>query len=100
RLRPVARRSFWKIRARLGQEGLTILLTTPYLDEAERCTRVALIDHGRILASDAQDALRARAAATVVELIPGDLRRAIAALRSRPEVSDVQTFGERLHVTL
>ena len=43
---PVSRRDFWKLLARLQREGLTLLLTTPYLDEAERCTRVALIDHG------------------------------------------------------
>ena len=56
---PVSRRDFWRLLARLKGEGLTILLTTPYLDEAERCTRVALIDHGRVLTVDAPDALRA-----------------------------------------
>src|SRR6185436_7226502 len=46
---PVSRRDFWRILSRLLRSGLTILLTTPYLDEAERCARVALMDHGRIL---------------------------------------------------
>ena len=55
---PVSRRDFWRLLARLQREGLTILLTTPYLDEAERCTRVALMDHGRLL-----DRRRARRAA-------------------------------------
>ena len=49
---PVSRRDFWKLLARLQREGLTLLLTTPYLDEAERCTRVALIDRGRVLTVD------------------------------------------------
>ena len=56
---PVSRRDFWKLLARLQREGLTLLLTTPYLDEAERCTRVALVDHGRLLTVEAPDALRA-----------------------------------------
>ena len=55
---PVSRRDFWRILARLQREGLTLLLTTPYLDEAERCQRVALMDHGRILDVDTPDALR------------------------------------------
>ena len=59
---PVSRRDFWRLLARLQREGLTILLTTPYLDEAERCTRVALVDHGQLLTVDAPDALRAACA--------------------------------------
>ena len=56
---PVSRRDFWKLLARLQRDGLTIVMTTPYLDEAERCQRVALMDRGRLLALDAPDALRA-----------------------------------------
>jgi len=54
---PVSRREFWKILGTLQREGLTTLLTTPYLDEAERCQRVALIDRGRLLALDTPEAL-------------------------------------------
>jgi ABC-2 type transport system ATP-binding protein len=97
---PVSRRDFWKILARLQREGLTLLLTTPYLDEAERCQRVALMDHGRILDVNTPDALRAEARGVVIELIARPKRRAVELLQKLADVSDVQAFGERLHVTL
>ena len=97
---PVSRRDFWKILVRLRQEGLTLLLTTPYLDEAERCERVALMDHGRLLAVDTPEALRGAARGLTLELIAHPRRRAAEILRERDDVADVQTFGERLHVTL
>jgi ABC-2 type transport system ATP-binding protein len=97
---PVSRRDFWKILARLQREGLTLLLTTPYLDEAERCQRVALIDHGRLLTVDAPDALRAEARGVVLEIIAHPKRRAVELLQQQGEATDVQAFGERLHVTL
>jgi len=97
---PVSRRDFWRILARLQREGLTILVTTPYLDEAERCRRVALMDRGRLLMMDAPDVLRRSAAGALVELIARPKRAALDWLQARPETSDVQVFGERLHVTL
>ena len=97
---PVSRRDFWRILSRLLQSGLTILLTTPYLDEAERCTRVALMDHGRLLVTDAPDHLRSRWHGALVEVIATPKRRAREVLARDPAVGDVQVFGERLHVTL
>jgi len=97
---PVSRRDFWRLLARLQREGLTILLTTPYLDEAERCTRVALIDHGRLLSVDAPDALREAEAGVLVELVAEPRRRAVELLRRIPGVAEVEVFGERLHATL
>ena len=97
---PVSRRDFWKLLSRLQREGLTILLTTPYLDEAERCTRVALIDEGRLLTVDAPDALRASEAGVLIEVVAEPRRRAEEVLRAAPGVGDVQVFGERLHATL
>ena len=97
---PVSRRDFWRILARLQRQGLTILLTTPYLDEAERCQRVALMDAGRILTVSTPDRLRAEAAGALVELIARPKQAATLILRGRPEVADVESFGERLHVTL
>ena len=97
---PVSRRDFWRILARLQKDGLTILLTTPYLDEAERCQRVALIDGGRLLKVDRPDAIRGAARGTIVEIIARPRRAAIDRLRSLPGVSSVESFGERLHVTL
>jgi ABC-2 type transport system ATP-binding protein len=97
---PVSRRDFWRILARLQREGLTILLTTPYLDEAERCQRVALMDHGRILTVSTPDALRHESGQGLLEVIARPKRQAVEWLRARPEVLEVESFGERLHVAL
>ena len=97
---PVSRRDFWRLLARLQRDGLTILLTTPYLDEAERCTRVALVDHGRVLTLDTPDALRAAEPGVLVELVAEPRRVAVAALRAVSGVTEVEVFGERLHAAL
>jgi drug efflux transport system ATP-binding protein len=97
---PVSRRDFWKLLARLQREGLTLLLTTPYLDEAERCTRVALVDHGRLLVVDAPDALRAAEKGVMVEVVAEPRRTALSLLRETEGVADVEVFGDRLHASL
>jgi ABC-2 type transport system ATP-binding protein len=97
---PVSRRDFWKLLARLQREGLTLLLTTPYLDEAERCTRVALVDHGRILVVEAPDALRAAEKGVMVEVVAEPRRKALAVLRETEGVVEVEAFGERVHASL
>jgi ABC-2 type transport system ATP-binding protein len=96
---PVSRRDFWRLLARLQRDGLTILLTTPYLDEAERCSRVALMDHGRLLVVSAPDALRASAGAAV-EVLARPYREAAEWLRGQPGITDVEAFGQRLHASL
>jgi len=96
---PVSRRDFWRLLARLQRDGLTILLTTPYLDEAERCSRVALMDRGRLLVIAPPDELRA-SAGTAVEVLAQPYRRAGEWLRRQPEVADVEAFGQRLHASL
>jgi ABC-2 type transport system ATP-binding protein len=100
---PVSRRDFWRILNRLQRDGLTILLTTPYLDEAERCQQVALMDRGRLLSDSSPDALRAtglQARQALIELTVTPRRQAEELLAGRPNVAEVEAFGERLHVTL
>ncbi len=97
---PVSRRDFWKLLARLQREGLTIIMTTPYLDEAERCQRVALMDHGRLLALDTPDELRRQRQGSMLEVMASPRPAAIALLKKIVEITDIQTFGERLHITL
>jgi ABC-2 type transport system ATP-binding protein len=97
---PVSRRDFWRILSGLLRDGLTILVTTPYLDEAERCAHVALMDRGRILTSDAPDRLRAMASGAMIEVLATPKARARAALATFPGVGGVEVFGERLHVAL
>jgi drug efflux transport system ATP-binding protein len=97
---PVSRRDFWKILTRLQAEGLSILMTTPYLEEAERCHRVGLMARGKMLAIDTPLGLRTGSGGAIVELLATPRRRAAELVAARPGVSDVQTFGERLHATL
>ena len=97
---PVSRRDFWRILSRLLRTGLTILLTTPYLDEAERCARVALMDGGRILVTDAPLRLRDGWQGAMLELLASPKARARELLEATAGVGDIQVFGERLHVAL
>jgi len=97
---PVSRRDFWRILSRLQRDGLTLLLTTPYLDEAERCQRVALMDHGHILSMSTPDDLRASSGGAIIEVLATPRRRAVEILGEQPDVAEVESFGERLHLTL
>ena len=97
---PVSRRDFWRILARLRRDGMTLLLTTPYLDEAERCSRVALMSAGKILTIDEPERLRRAETRGMVELLAEPRRRAAEILRGRADVREVETFGQRLHVSL
>jgi ABC-2 type transport system ATP-binding protein len=95
---PVSRREFWKLLSEFLSQGITIVMATPYLDEAERCTRVALLHEGRLLALDRPDALRATLPGALFEVLVSDHRRAPAVLKQIPGVTSVQMFGERAHV--
>jgi ABC-2 type transport system ATP-binding protein len=96
---PVSRREFWKLLSEFLANGITILMSTPYLDEAERCARVALVHEGRVLAADEPARLRRLIPGRMLEIVArGD--DAVAALRSLPGVLDAQVFGERIHITL
>ncbi|MFN7916178.1 MAG: ABC transporter ATP-binding protein [Vicinamibacterales bacterium] len=97
---PVSRREFWKLLSEFLSQGITIVMSTPYLDEAERCSRVALLHNGQLLALDTPDALRRSLPGALFEVIAADHRQAVAALRRFPDVANVQTFGERAHVRL
>ena len=97
---PVSRREFWKLLSEFLSQGITIVMATPYLDEAERCTRVALLHEGRLLAMERPDALRATLPGALFEVIVSDHRRATEVLKRIPGVTDVQMFGERAHVLM
>ncbi len=95
---PVSRREFWKLLSEFLAQGITIVMTTPYLDEAERCSRVALLHEGRLLAIDTPGRLRLSYPGQVVEVIATPQARAAEVLAGARGVADVQAFGERLHV--
>ena len=99
---PVSRREFWDTLAHLSADGLTILIATPYLDEAERCHRVALMHLGQIRESGTPAELRESLHAKRLEVSTNDLRLAEEKLAeasdAHREITDVQRFGDRLDV--
>jgi ABC-2 type transport system ATP-binding protein len=95
---PVSRREFWKLLAEFLGQGLTILLATPYLDEAERCGRVSLVSQGRTLAHGEPSALQASLSGAVLEVVATPPRAALDLLRTMVGADRVQLFGDRLHV--
>ena len=97
---PVSRREFWKLLSEFLSLGITIVMATPYLDEAERCSRVALLHQGGLLAMDTPAALTGSLPGALYEVMMTEHRRAVAILRELPGVHDVQMFGERAHVRL
>ena len=95
---PVSRREFWDTLVDLSSHGMTILVATPYLDEAERCHRVALMHQGRLVRTGTPAEIRDGLGLTRLELRTPDLRAAAAALGGRDGIADVQRFGDRLDV--
>jgi ABC-2 type transport system ATP-binding protein len=96
---PVARREFWKLLSEFLSRGLTIVMATPYLDEAERCSRVLLLHEGRVLAVDRPAALQSMLAGRLYEVIAAAPRPPLEVLRRVSGVADAQGFGDRAHVT-
>ena len=95
---PVSRRDFWKVLSSLLKSGITIVMTTPYLDEAERCTRVALMNEGKIMMADTPLKLKIVMKGEIVEIICSDIRKAFSLLKRGDVVQEVQAFGDRLNV--
>ncbi len=96
---PVSRRDFWKILSNLLKEGITIFMTTPYLDEAERCHRVALMNKGKIIAADTPQNVKNSIGKDVAEIVCQPIRIAYNLIKNSSEY-DVQIFGDRINVVL
>lgn len=95
---PVSRREFWKLLSQFLAQGITIVMSTPYLDEAERCTRIVLLHKGRVLALDEPGALRSSLPGTLLEVLVATPRESLRALKGPGGVRHAQVFGDRLHV--
>jgi ABC-2 type transport system ATP-binding protein len=100
---PVSRREFWDILTELHLQGITILVSTPYMDEAERCSRVGLMYQGRIVTCDTPDRIKRRVVGELLEVRTSDrsgrgLRRAEEVAAASEGVLEVQTYGDLLHV--
>jgi len=97
---PVSRRDFWRILYDLLREGVTIFLSTSYLDEAERCTRIGLIHRGRIILEGEPLKVRSSLNVSMIELWPDRVRDAGVRARETSGVKDVTVYGDRLHIAL
>lgn len=96
----VSRREFWGILQDLLRSGITILMTTPYLDEAERADRVALMNRGTVVAAGTPENMKARLEHPVIEAVCDRPRESAAALRGMPELLEVQVLGDKLHLVV
>lgn len=94
----VSRSEFWDMLATLRQKGITILVSTSYMDEAERCERIALINAGRILKVDTPQRLVDGIGERLYNVSAREMYPLLMALRSMPEVRNCYTFGATLHV--
>ncbi len=97
---PVSRRDFWRILYGLREEGVTILITTAYLDEAERCNRLALLYHGRVLHCDTPAALKQRMPGAVVAISSNSGRAARSAIATHAGVSNIIFVGGGIHAVV
>jgi ABC-2 type transport system ATP-binding protein len=96
---PKARRDFWEEIHQLAADGLTVLITTHYMDEAERCHRLAYIAYGNLLASGTVENVLANARLTTFEVTGGNLHALAEKIRGLPGVEQVVAFGSTLHVS-
>ena len=96
---PASRRNFWEMIEELSGHGITVFVTTHYMDEAEHCTTLALIYGGKVVAAGSPAELKGRyMSRALLELRCSDLMGAYAALKDEPALASVALFGSNLHV--
>ena len=94
---PVSRRDFWKIISSLLNSGLTVFMSTPYLDEAERCSRVALMNNGKIIGCDSPKNVKQSINKQVIEIVSSNIRKVYKLLKTTYS-DEVQIFGDRVNI--
>ena len=94
---PVSRRDFWKILSGLIKEGITIFMSTPYLDEAERCNRVALMNKGEIIALDTPRKIKELMEKQTLEIVCAPVRKAYQIIKQQTNF-ETQMFGDRVDI--
>jgi ABC-2 type transport system ATP-binding protein len=95
---PISRRNFWDLIYAMARRGVTILVTTHYLEEAEFCDRLVLIYQGRIIAQGAPRQLKQEVQETILAVQPDDLDGALQLIKQLPQVAEAAVFGDGLHV--
>jgi ABC-type multidrug transport system ATPase subunit len=96
---PVSRKEFWEMLARLKENGITIIVSTPYMDEAIRCDRIALIQEGRILSIDTPEKIIASFPDKLFAVKANSMSALLKALDAFQEIKTSYAFGEYAHVT-
>lgn len=96
----VSRNEFWDVLSELKKQGITILVSTSYMDEATRCERIAMINRGKILETDTPSRLVAGLDENLFNAVARDMFHLLSELRAMPEVVDCYTFGATLHVVV
>jgi ABC-2 type transport system ATP-binding protein len=94
---PISRRSFWDLIDTMAGAGTTVLVSTHYMEEAEHCRRLALMNRGRLVALDTPRALRASVREPLLEIRVEAGARAVEALQSLPEIHEAGLFGRAVH---
>lgn len=97
---PLSRRDFWRILYRLLEEQVTILISTSYLDEAERCHRIGLLHQGRLILSGTPDAVKSQLQGSLVEIRCSEPRRVLAALTAAIVPVSAGLFGTKIHLLI
>ena len=97
---PIARRQFWDLIYGLADGGTTVFVSTHYMEEAEYCHRLALMNRGKLIALDTPAALRGSAGERIFEVRVDDSARAVEVLKSHPAVIEAAMFGRAVHVTV
>ena len=96
----VSRKEFWQMLAKLKAQGITILVSTPYMDEASLCDRIALMQAGKILTTSTPERIIADYPTTLYAVKAPDLYALLQHLRNHPNIDSCYPFGEYLHLTL
>ncbi len=95
---PVSRREFWNILTELHVEGTTIIVSTPYMDEADRCSRVGLMYEGKLVECDTPQNIRSQLEGDVIQVQAEDWQKALETLASLKGVHETQTYGEAINL--
>jgi ABC-2 type transport system ATP-binding protein len=95
---PVSRREFWDILTELHLQGITLIVSTPYMDEAERCSRVGLMYRGQIIVCDSPETIKTMTEGDLIALWPSNMRQAHEILANLDGILEVQTYGDQLRL--
>jgi drug efflux transport system ATP-binding protein len=95
---PISRREFWDILTDLHLDGATILVSTPYMDEADRCSQVGLMYAGKLIECDSPQKIRGKLDGDIIEIQPEDWQKALKTVSGLSGVRQAQTYGESIHL--